>query len=329
MQDKEQRVYDLAKLSSLDQWPAMRKEIASELQKLLGPTPDLPADMQVKIVDEIEGPGYIRKQVHYFVDDWSRIAAWVFVPDDAADCPAIICCHSRNRMAKDEPAGYEGADPALAFGRYFAEMGYATIAPDCIGAGERVFSRAEPYDTATYYKDKPKQSVLGKMVTDYMCCVNVLEEISGVDPERIGAIGHGLGGCCALLLGAMDERVRAIVSSCGFTRFENDHQPDRWLEHDGLSLMPALASAIASGKYPIDWEHILGMIAPSPTLLITANDSSTLSEPASCQKAVDLARPIFKKLGASRAIENHLHSGDEILPQEALDTATEWFDRWL
>ena len=322
-------MHDLAKLKGLDAWPAMRKDIEAALHKLLGPMADIPADMQVKVVDEIEGPGYTRKQVHYFVDDWSRISAWVFVPEDALDCPALICCHSRTKMAKDEPAGYEGADPALAFGRYFAEMGYVTIAPDCITAGERVYSRLDPYDTSTYYKEKPKQSALGKMVSDYRCCSKVLEEISGVDPDRIGAIGHGLGGCCSLLLGAVDERVAAVVASCGFTRFENDHQPDRWLEHDGLSLLPGLANAIAENTYPVDWEHILALAAPSPTLLITADNHSMLSEPSSCQKAVDMAKPVFKMLGAPKAIENHVHPGEETLPQDELDAATEWFDRWL
>ena len=73
-------MHDLAKLKGLSEWPAMRKGIEAELQKLLGPMADISADMQVKVVDEIEGPGYTRKQVHYFVDDWSRISAWVFVP---------------------------------------------------------------------------------------------------------------------------------------------------------------------------------------------------------------------------------------------------------
>lgn len=322
-------MHDLAELKGLGDWPSMRAKIEASVLEVLGPIPPAANDLQIKIVDEIEGPGYIRKEVHYFVDEWARISAWVFVPEDAEDCPALICCHSRSRMGKDEPAGYEGADPALAFGRYFAGMGYATIAPDCITVGGRRNGRAEPYDTASFYKDKPKQSALGKMVTDYSRCVDVLEELSGVDPARVGVVGHGLGGCSALLLGALDDRVSAVVSSCGFTRFANDHQPDRWLEHEGLSLLPKLGESIGSCKYPFDWEHILALIAPSPTLLITANQSSIVSDPASCDTAVDLALPVFSQLGGKSALVNRVHSGEETLPQNDLDAATEWFDQWL
>lgn len=319
----------LSDLKSLSDWPKMRKSIEGSLHTLLGKFPEKPADLQVKVVDEIEGPGYSRRQIQYFVDDWVRISAWVFVPEGGVDCPAIVCCHSRTKMGKDEPAGYEGADPNLAFARHFAENGYVTIAPDCISVGERKFNRLDPYDTASFYKDEPKLSALGKMVSDYQRCIDVLEEINEVDPARVGTIGHGLGGCNAILLGALDDRIGTVVSSCGFTRFENDKQPDRWLEHDGLSLLPKLGPAIGKGKYPFDWEHVLALVAPSPTLLITPENEELLSSPSSCEQAVVEARQVFAKLGAKQAIENSVHPGDESLPLDQLDLADEWFDRWL
>jgi dienelactone hydrolase len=319
----------LSELKSLGDWPKMRGSIESSLHSVLGKMPNGAQDLQVKVIDEIEGPGYVRRQIQYFVDEWARISAWVFVPEDARDCPAIVCCHSRSKMGKDEPAGYEGADPRLAFARHFAENGYVTIAPDCISVGERKFNRLDPYDTSTYNKENPKLSVLGKMISDYRRCIDALEEVTEVDMARIGAIGHGLGGCNALMLGAIDERIGAVVSSCGFTRFADDKQPERWLEHEGLSLLPKLKAAIAKGVYPFDWEHILALIAPSPTLLITPENEELLSSPSSCGKAVADAQRVFAKLGAKQAIENSVHPGVESLPIDQLDLADEWFDRWL
>ena len=319
----------LSELKSLSDWPKMRGSIESSLQAILGKLSGGPPEMQVKVIDEIEGPGYIRRQIQYFVDDWARITAWVFIPEDATDCPAIVCCHSRSNMGKDEPAGYEGADPLLALARHYAEMGYVTIAPDCISVGERRFNRLDPYDTSSYYKDKPKLSALGKMVSDYQRCIDALEEITEVDLARVGVIGHGLGGCNALLLGALDDRSGAVVSSCGFSRFADDKQPDRWLDHDGLSLLPKLKSSIAKNEYAIDWEHILALVAPSPTLLITPENEELLSSPSSCDTAAEEARCVYAKLGAKKALENSTHPGYESLPLDQLDLADEWFDRWL
>ena len=319
----------LSNLKSLGDWPKMRKTIDTSLRTLLGKFPDGSHDLQLKVVDEIEGPGYIRRQIQYFVDDWARISAWLFVPEDATDCPAIVCCHSRSKMGKDEPAGYEGADPRLAFARHFAENGYVTIAPDCISVGERKYNRLEPFDTTNYYEEHANLSALGKMVLDYQRCIDALQEVSEVDPARIGAVGHGLGGCNALILAAIDDRVGAVVSSCGFTRFADDPQPERWLNHDGLSLLPKLKSAVGKGAFPLDWEHILALIAPSPTLLITPENEELLSSAASCGTATDAAQKVYAKLGAKQALENSVHPGTESLPIDQLDRVDEWFDRWL
>ena len=43
------------------------------------------------------------------------------------------------------------------------------------------------------------------------------EMLFEVDPERIGVIGHSLGGHNAMFLGVFDQRLKVIVSSCGWT----------------------------------------------------------------------------------------------------------------
>ena len=39
--------------------------------------------------------------------------------------------------------------------------------------------------------------------------------------DRIGVIGHSLGGHNALFTAVFDERLKAIISSCGFTPFHD------------------------------------------------------------------------------------------------------------
>ena len=91
----------------------------------------------------------------------------------------------------------------MAFATHFAELGYVTLAPDCITAGERVSSRSEPYDATLFYKDHPRASLLGKMLDDHAHALDVFEEERRVDAARIGVIGHGSGGSeCAALGGA-------------------------------------------------------------------------------------------------------------------------------
>ena len=319
---------ELAKLKSLADWPKMRRGIENAITSLMGKPPKNPIDLQVKVAEDLDIGGVSRKRIDYFVDDWTRISAWLFVPDTHDEKPAVVCCHQMTPKGKDEPAGLEG-DALMAFARHYAERGYVTIAPDCITAGERVSSSCGPYDTSAFYKENPRQSVLGKMLFDHMRCVDVLEEMRDVDPARIGVVGHDMGGYNALLLGAFDERVQACLASCAFTPFAEDAQPDRWSGASDFVPLPKLSAAVAKGEYPFDWDEVLALLAPSPTLIVTALNDEVLSNTKSCAKAVSRAQKVYKLLGAEEAIQNLTHKDGHTFTREALDAADDWLDRWL
>ena len=319
---------NLAKLKGLSEWPKVRGEIESAVLSVLGEMPKERAELQTKVIDEDSFPGYVRRRVSYFVDDWSRVSAWLFVPDGKEEVPGILCCHQTVPQGKDEPAGIEG-DANLAFARRYAEMGYVTIAPDCIGAGERVGVGLDPFDTRHFYKDYRKWSAMGKMLWDHVHAMDALCETKRVDPGRIGVIGHSLGGHNALMLAAFDERVQGCVASCGFTRFADDKTPGRWARDEGFVYMPALVEAVKAKKYPFDWEHVLALAAPAPILLITALNDACFSNTKSCEKAAKTARRVYEMLGEPEAIENHEHREGHGMTTELLEVADAWFERWL
>jgi dienelactone hydrolase len=319
---------DLSKLKGMAQWPKIRQETEKAVLDVLGHPPRERAELQLLSTEEESFNGYSRRKVEYFVDEWVRATAWLFLPEGDDLAPGLVVCHDRTPAGKDEPAGLRG-DRTLALAEYYAQRGYATIAADSIAAGERRSVGLEAFDTSNFYKDYPGQSALGKMVWDYSHAVDVLMDLRDVDHERIGVIGHGLGGTTALLLAAFDERIRACVSSCGFTRFHDDPGVARWvLDHD-LALLPRLADAVASGIYPFDWEHVLALAAPIPVLLLTALDDPDAAAPESCAKAVKTAAKVYKLLGEPRALENIEHREGRALTPGLLDQADDWFEQWL
>jgi dienelactone hydrolase len=283
---------------------------------------------QVKTVDEVDFRGYVRRRVNYFVDQWDRISAWLFVPDGKEEMPAILCCHQESPQGKDETAGLEG-EARLAFAQHYAELGYVTLAPDCLTAGDRVASKRAPYDTRSFYKENPKMSFAGKMLHDHRCALDVFGELKQVDTARIGVIGHGLGGFNASLLAAFDDRVQACVTSCGFTRFATDKDPKRWAPEEGMVLIPKLRELLEHDKCPFDWEHILSLAAPSAVLVVTSLMDAQFANPKSCQKAVTQTKKVYKLLGADAALDHFCHHDGHRVTPETLEVADEWFDRWL
>lgn len=315
-------------LAEVTDWPKQRKSIQDTLRKLLGKLPKQRVDLQLKIIDEQDFPGYSRRRVNYFVDEWERITAWVFIPEHEEDAPALLCCHSAVPQGKDEPAGLEG-ESNLALAKHYAEMGFVTIAPDTITAGERIVPGKTAYDTSVFYKEHSKASALGRMFTDHQHAIDALAEIHQVDDERIGVIGHDLGAVNALILSALDDRIRTCVASCGITRFAEDPRVDRWLKDGSFAALPQLQKSIEDGEFPIDWEQIIALAAPTPMLLITALNDDRLANTASCDVAIESARPVYRGLAAGRAISNVTHKKGHTFPNEALAQADEWLDSWL
>lgn len=319
---------DLSKIKRLTQWQEAREAIESAIREVLGPLPTLRADLQVKTIDEFEHRGYVRRRVNYFVNEWERVSAWLCIPDGKDDVPALLCCHQTVPQGKDEPAGLNG-DPNLAYAKRFAEMGYVTLAPDCITAGERVSPGHNPYDTAVFYSDNDEMSAMGKMLWDHAVALDVLSETKRVDAARLGVIGHSLGAYNAIFLAAFDERIQACAASCGFTRFEDDTNPERWARDEGFVHFPRLRPAIEARQYPFDWEHILALAAPVPILLLTALNDDIFPHTESCGVAVERAQRVYSLLGAPEAIENLEHMDGHSMPVEAFDRAAEWFEQWL
>lgn len=319
---------NLAKLGSLPAWPAMRGEIDAAVRAVLGTLPKERAELQTKTIDEVQYPGYVRRRVNYFVDEWERVSAWLFVPDRKDEMPAIVCCHQESSQGKDECAGLEG-DTLLAFAQHYAELGYVTIAADSITVGDRTPAALPPFDTRNFYKDNPKMSALGKMLSDHMCAVDVLCEIKRVDSARIGVVGHGLGGLNALFLAAFDDRVQTCVASCAFTRFATDKEPERWARESGFVCLPLLREAIKARKYPFDFEHILALIAPSPTLILAGLNDETLPNTKSAEKAVQIASNVYRMLGAGSVLDLYTHHDGHRVTPDGLQIADEWFERWL
>jgi cephalosporin-C deacetylase-like acetyl esterase len=319
---------ELAKLKSLSEWSKLRSSFESKVLAQLGAMPKERGELQTKVLDEIQFSGYSRRRVNYFIDEWERVSAWLFIPDGKDELPGILCCHQATPHGKDEAAGLAG-DPVLAHAQHYAELGYVTLAPDCITTGDRVSPGQDPFNAAAFYKENPKQSIMGKMLWDHMYAIDLLCETKRVDSARLGVIGHGLGAQNALFMVSFDERVQACVASCGFTRMHDDTRPDPWLAENGLVCFPKLKEALKKGEYPFDLEEILALCAPSPTLLITALNDATMPNTKSCDKAVEYAKKVYKLLGAAPALNNHTHSNGHRMTRDGLQEADEWFERWL
>ncbi len=284
----------------------------------LNPLPRLPVEMRV--LEEKREAAFTRRRVAYLSEAGDWTPAWLLVPHARRGrLPAVLCLHQATKIGKDEPAGL-GGDPNLHYARELAERGYVALAPDYPNFGEYRF---DPY-AAGY------SSATMKGVRNHMRAVDLLVSLPEVDAARIGVIGHSLGGHNALFLAAFDTRVRAIVTSCGFTSFARYYGGDLtgWT-HKGY--MPRIAERYAKdpARMPFDFPELLASLAPRPVFVnAPVRDDNFAIE--GVRECLDFARPVYRKVfdAGDRLVAVHPDAGHSF-PPEARRQAYEFLDRWI
>lgn len=182
------------------------------VEKVMGPLPaiDHRAPLDVKTVEEVRLEHYIRKKITFLAEPGNMVHAWLLIPNGAHAAPAVLCLHQTTPIGKDEPIG-RGPKTNLHYAQELVLRGYVALAPDYPSFGED----KTDFQREVYGRGYKSGSMKG--IVNHIRAVDLLTSLPEVDPQRIGVIGHSLGGHNALFVAAFDPRIRAVVTSCGFT----------------------------------------------------------------------------------------------------------------
>jgi putative membrane-bound dehydrogenase-like protein len=308
-------------VQTAEDWRKRRDHILAAMQQVMGPLPDSSRKVapELRVEEEVSRPTYTRKKVTFAVEKDDRLTAYLLVPKGLkGKAPAVLCLHQTTRIGKGEPAGV-GGTRNLEYARELAERGYVTLAPDYPNFGDY---KVDPY--ARGY-----QSATMKGIWNHLRAVDLLQSLPEVDPERIGCIGHSLGGHNALFAAAFDPRLKVVVTSCGFNSFPKYYGGDLtgW-SHAGY--MPRIASAYGKDpkKMPFDFPEVLAALAPR-AVFINAPVSDTNFEVSGVKDCVSAARPVYELLGAKGKLVAVYPEGGHDFPEPVRREAYRFIDRVL
>ncbi len=312
---------NLRQVRSRKDWGVRRSHIVANLERVMGKLPAGPAPtVEVQVFEEERLPLYVRKKIAYRSEGNDFVPAYLLIPHGRGKrLPAVVCLHQTTRIGKGEPAGI-GGKPDLHYARELAERGYVAIAPDYPNFGDYRFDPyANGYSSATM-----------KGIWNHMRAVDVLETLPEVDSKRIGAIGHSLGGHNTLFLGVFDQRVKAMVTSCGFNSFRKYMRGDLtgW-SHKGY--MPRIASDYGKDpdRVPFDFTEILGALAPR-AVFVNAPIGDANFEVSGVKDCEAAARPVYDRVfhKPDRLVVVYPEAKHEF-PRATREQAYRFLDRWL
>jgi dienelactone hydrolase len=277
---------------SLDEWNRERQLYEQAYAELIGRWPKNLPPLAPVVFQQQATPNWTRSKIGFATlpspaPHASMIRAWLFVPaGKTGRLPAIVTLHQTVPQGKDEPAGLKPTLPWLAFAAYYAERGYVTLAPDMIGYGERTAGGTERtgcewLDARPILDRQRDMTLLGLMLFDVSRCVDYLAAHPEVDPDRIGVIGHSLGGILVNCVLPLERRFKVGVASCGYGLFRTDRLfPERWAAFNSAYLPRLILYRGHPNDLPLDFHHILALCAPVPHLIQTAMGDTIWTKPA-------------------------------------------------
>lgn len=288
-------------------WELRRSQIADHFRRVAGgfPWEGRASELDVRVEDEVREKEFVRRRVSFVSEPGDRVGAYLFLPRRRSGRrPAILCLQQTTQMGAKEPSGLAGS-PSMHYGLELARRGFVVLAPDYPTFGEHRWR---------FTPDNGYASGTMKAVWDNRRAVDLLAALPEVDARRIGCIGHSLGGHNAIFTALFEPRLRAIVSSCGFSSFVKDDVPS-WT---GPRYMPRIAALFGSDprQVPFDFTELVAAIAPRPFLACAATRDNDF-DVSGVKDVLQSARMVYRLYGAERKLQGFYPDSPHDFPEDA------------
>jgi hypothetical protein len=257
------------------------------------------------------------------------VPAYLLVPKallkgDGARAPGVLCLHGTDNVTGHGTVVGVGGKPNRQYASELAERGYVALAPNYpLLAGYQPDLKALGWESGTL-----------KAVWDNVRGLDLLESLPYVEPGGFGAVGHSLGGHNSVFTAFFDDRIKAVVSSCGLDSFLDYYggAEKNWFPEKGWAqtrYMPKLAGYRGRlNEIPFDFYELVGALAPRDVLIIAPlKDSNFRAD--SVDRIVAAARPVFALYGHPERLRVEHPDCPHDFPPETREEAYKLFDAVL
>ena len=288
----------------LRDWQSLGRKKLQELLGIIAPN-QVPA---VREVGRAEVGTVVRRSLVFTQDDGMEVPAFLLHAQHGEPRPGLLVIpgHSMGIVATSGIV----SDYQNAMALELAKAGYVVLTMEVRGFGylQKLGPGPEPMDHGPYtgYLLVRGTTRLGVTIRDAMMGLSYLEAHPEVMPQRLGVVGFSSGCDASIYIGALDERVDAVVASGCVGSHESNFRLSR---NDSYEAVPGLARWL-------EMSDCLGLLSPRPVLVHWGekdNDPRTRSaafNPTSLH-IFEAARRIYALEDKGDRLEQHITPGLE------------------
>lgn len=317
-------------VKSKSDWNKRRAEVLRGFAQVAGPLPgrDKRCALDVRTDETKDCGAYERRLITYQSEPGARVPAYLLIPKAALESrnksPGVLCLHPTDAQYGHRVTVEKLRENYRAYAHDLAERGYVTLAP--------------AYPLLANYQPDIKalgwQSGTMKAVWDNIRGLDLLDSLPYVKHGKYGAIGHSLGGHNAIYTAVFDERIKVVVSSCGFDSFldyyggnQANWQPERgWCQTRYMLKLAEYRGRLP--EIPFDFHELIGALAPR-SVFINAPLGDSNFKSRSVDEIVEAASAVYRLYGAPRNLRvEHPDCGHDF-PDDAREKAYRLLDERL
>ena len=336
---KKELTYPLAwgnsDIKDFAEWKSVAR--AKVLECMMTP-PKKAESFDYQIIGEEKRDGYTARKILFNVNAYSRISAYLLIPEGKGPFPAMNMLHDHGGhlyIGKEKMIRPFDVDTAVVndadrwaeklydgqyAGDYFARNGYVVFSADAPMWGER--GREEGVDRSKYDIICGNMMMLGRDLSAFMTYDDItgtdfLASLPEVDKSRIGCMGCSMGAYRAWMLAALSDKIAAAASICWMTVTDVQMSvKDKKREYGGF------ANCIPALRQWLDYPHIASLACPKPMLFINGTRDHLFPVDGT-QSAFNTMHDVWRSQNAGSALETELwdvpHSCGKALQQRALE----------
>lgn len=333
--------YDNSGIKKFGKWKKKAREIVyQEMQNI----PDAPKSYDMEVVEVEKRDGYEARKIMFNISEWSRVPAYLLVPDGEGPFPAVLMLHDhgahftigKEKMVRPFNVSAEIMEDAekwsvacydgIFVGDYFAKNGYVVLAVDALFWGERGRKEGPIYDIQQALASNFLQmgGSWGALINiDDVRSAEFLASLPMVDAKKVASLGHSMGGYRSWMVSALTDVISASVNVCWFATT------------DGLMTMTnnqakggsSYSMIIPGLRRYMDYAHVASIACPKPSLFFNGKNDKLFPV-----QYVEDGYEILKKTWHSQNADDRLvtkvwdekHYYNKEMQKETLEFLNKW-----
>ena len=295
-------------------WENRRAELKTEWLQFLGNFPTNRPPLKTEFLQKEQLPEFTRQYIRYQIEDGLYTDGYLLVPKNKSDkLPAVVVFHPTTPFQARGVAGLEPTYPEdKRQGVQLVQRGYLVWCPrnyinndgtNWLGNAKLVLAK------------HPHWTGLTRMIWDAIRAADFVQSLPDADPNRIGCLGHSLGGKEALFAPAFDERYKVSVSCEGGLGLKSSNWDALWY----------LGPRINRPDFKLENHQVLSFIAPRPFLLLGGD----FADGEKSQPFINAVKPIYDLYNAPENLKFFNHHLGHSYPPEAREVAEQFLDKYL